>query len=91
VLGDVLFRLLFFGAILLPPLGASVAPRAEVPGGVAAFALGATVGWLGLLLRWWSFVAVGRYFTVVGRTSSGQMIVEHGPTGSCGTPATPAC
>jgi protein-S-isoprenylcysteine O-methyltransferase Ste14 len=79
VVGEVLFRLLFFGAILLLPFGASVAPHAAVPGGVVAFVLGATVGWLGLLLRWWSFFALGRYFTVVVRTSSGQKVVERGP------------
>jgi len=79
IVGEVLFRLLFVGAILLLPLGASVVPRAEVPGGVVAFVVGATVGWSGLLLRWWSFVALGRYFTVVVGTSSGQKVVDRGP------------
>ena len=79
VLGEVLFRLLFFGGILLLPFGASVAPDAVVPGGVVAFVVGAAVGWLGLLLRWWCFVALGRYFTVVVRTSPDQKVVDSGP------------
>lgn len=79
VLGEVLFRLLFFGGILLLPFGTSAAPGAVVPGGVVAFVAGAVVGWLGLLLRWWCFVTLGRYFTVVVKTSSDQKIVERGP------------
>ena len=77
--GEVLFRLLFFVGILLLPLGASVAPGAVVPGGVGAFVIGAVGGWLGLLLRWWCFVALGRYFTVVVKTTSDQVVVERGP------------
>jgi protein-S-isoprenylcysteine O-methyltransferase Ste14 len=79
VLGEVLFRLLFFGGILLLPFGTSVAPGAVVPGGVVTFVVGAVVGWLGLLLRWWCFVALGRYFTVVVKTSSDQKVVDRGP------------
>jgi protein-S-isoprenylcysteine O-methyltransferase Ste14 len=78
-LGEVLFRLLFFAAILLLPCGTSVAPGAVVPGGVIGFVVAAVVGWLGLLLRWWCFVALGRYFTVVVKTSSDQRVVERGP------------
>jgi protein-S-isoprenylcysteine O-methyltransferase Ste14 len=76
---EVLFRLLFLGAILLLPLGASIAPAAVIPGGAVTFAVGAAVGWVGLLLRWWCFVALGRYFTVVVTTSPDQDVVAHGP------------
>jgi protein-S-isoprenylcysteine O-methyltransferase Ste14 len=79
VLGEVVFRLLFFIGILLLPLGASVAPGAVITGGVHTFVVGAVAGWLGLLLRWWCFVALGRYFTVVLKTASDQMVVERGP------------
>ena len=79
VFGEILFRLLFFVGILLLPLGASVAPGAVVPGGVVVFVAGAVVGWLGLLLRWWCFVVLGRYFTVVVTTTPGQVVVERGP------------
>jgi protein-S-isoprenylcysteine O-methyltransferase Ste14 len=77
--GEVLFRLLFFVGILLLPLGASVAPGAVIPDGVGTFVIGAVAGWLGLLLRWWCFVALGRYFTVVVKTTSDQVVVERGP------------
>jgi protein-S-isoprenylcysteine O-methyltransferase Ste14 len=43
------------------------------------FALGAVLGWLGLLLRWSSFVSLGKYFTVVLTTSADQPVVERGP------------
>jgi hypothetical protein len=33
------------------------------------------IGWLGLLLRWWSFVSLGKYFTVTVRTSEDQVVV----------------
>jgi protein-S-isoprenylcysteine O-methyltransferase Ste14 len=78
-LGEVLFRLLMFIAILLLPLGASVAPEAVIPGGADTFVIGAAAVWLGLLLRWWCFVALGRYFTVVLKTTPDQVVVERGP------------
>ena len=79
VLGEVVFRLLFFGAILILAFGASLAPGAVVPGGAAVFGLGAAVGWLGLLLRWWCFVTLGRSFSVVLQVDPGQTIVDRGP------------
>ncbi|MGW5668119.1 methyltransferase family protein [Micromonospora sp. NPDC003776] len=75
---EVLFRAMFFGAILLLPAGPAVTPGATI-GGPWLFALGAVVGWLGLVLRWWSFVALGKYFTVVVRTSADQPVVDSGP------------
>jgi protein-S-isoprenylcysteine O-methyltransferase Ste14 len=77
--GEVLFRVLFFGAIFMLPLCASVVPGAVIPGGAAPFLVGAVVGWLGLLLRWWCFITLGRYFTVVLKTSPNQAIVDRGP------------
>jgi protein-S-isoprenylcysteine O-methyltransferase Ste14 len=35
--------------------------------------------WLGLLLRWWSFVSLGKYFTLVVKTSEDQPVVDRGP------------
>jgi protein-S-isoprenylcysteine O-methyltransferase Ste14 len=78
-LGEVLFRGLFFGGILMLPLGASIVPGAVIPGGIAPFVVGAVLGWSGLLLRWWSFVVLGHYFTTVLKTSPDQVVVEHGP------------
>lgn len=79
VRAEIFFRVMFFAAILMLPLGRAVAPQAVVGGGVFGFALGAAVGWLGLLLRWWSFVSLGKYFTVMVTTSEDQPVVERGP------------
>jgi protein-S-isoprenylcysteine O-methyltransferase Ste14 len=79
VLGEVLLRVLFLVAVLLLPLGAAVAPGAVLPGGAVTFTLAAVAGWLGLLLRWWCFAVLGRYFTVVVRTAPDQAVVDRGP------------
>jgi len=79
VRAEALFRVMFFAGILILPLGRAVAPSAVIGGGVFLFALGAALGWLGLLLRWWSFVSLGKYFTLVVTTSEGQPVVERGP------------
>lgn len=76
---EVVFRVMFVGAVLAVPLGRALAPGATVAGGAWAFAAGAVVGWSGLLLRWWSVLTLGRYFTVVLRTSEDQPVVDHGP------------
>jgi protein-S-isoprenylcysteine O-methyltransferase Ste14 len=75
---EVLFRAMFFGGILLLPIGRAVIPAATI-GGLWLFALCMVIGWLGLLLRWWSFMSLGRYFTVVVRTSADQPVVDRGP------------
>jgi protein-S-isoprenylcysteine O-methyltransferase Ste14 len=76
---EALFRATFFGAILLIPAGRALVPDAVIPGGALLFAGSALITWLALLLRWWSFVTLGRYFTVVLRTSADQPVVERGP------------
>ncbi len=70
---------MFVGGILLLPIGRALAPAAVIGGGVWVFALGAAIAWFGLLLRWWSFVSLGKYFTVVLETSNDQPIVDRGP------------
>ncbi|MEV4313307.1 isoprenylcysteine carboxylmethyltransferase family protein [Actinocrispum sp. NPDC049592] len=79
VRAEIAFRTMFFGAILLLPVGRAVAPAASMGAGGWLFALGTVIGWLGLLLRWWSFASLGKYFTVVLRTSRDQPVVDHGP------------
>jgi protein-S-isoprenylcysteine O-methyltransferase Ste14 len=37
------------------------------------------IAWFGLLLRWWSFLTLGKYFTVVVKTSEDQPVVDRGP------------
>jgi Isoprenylcysteine carboxyl methyltransferase (ICMT) family len=75
---EILFRVMFFSGILLLLIGRAVIPAAAI-GGLWLFALGMVIGWVGLLLRWWSFVSLGRYFTVVVRTSEDQPVVDRGP------------
>jgi protein-S-isoprenylcysteine O-methyltransferase Ste14 len=76
---ELLFRAMFFAGILMFPLGRAVAPGAVVGGGASIFGLAAVIGWCGLLLRWWSFATLGKYFTVVLKTSADQPVVDRGP------------
>ncbi len=75
---ELVFRAIFFSGILLLPIGRAVVSPAGIGGGWW-FALGAVIGWLGLLLRWWSFVCLGKYFTLVVKTSDEQPVVDRGP------------
>jgi protein-S-isoprenylcysteine O-methyltransferase Ste14 len=79
VRAETLLRLMLFGSIVMFPLGKAVAPGTVIGGGVFLFASGVVVGWAGTLLRWWSFVALGRYFTVVVQTSADQPVIDRGP------------
>jgi protein-S-isoprenylcysteine O-methyltransferase Ste14 len=76
---ETLLRLMLFGSIVMFPLGKTVAPGAVIGGGMFLFALGVVIGWAGALLRWWSFVTLGRYFTVVVQTSADQPVIDRGP------------
>ncbi len=79
VRAEVVFRAMFLGAILVWPIGRAVVPAAGIGGGAWLFAPGIVLGWLGLLLRWWSFASLGEYFTVTVRTADDQPVVERGP------------
>lgn len=79
VRAEALLRLLLFGGLMMFPLGRALASGALIGGGVFLFALGVVVGWAGALLRWWSFVTLGRYFTVVVKTSADQPVIDRGP------------
>jgi protein-S-isoprenylcysteine O-methyltransferase Ste14 len=78
VRSEVTFRVVFFAGILMLPLSQAVAPGA-VLSGAKIFLLGTLIGWLGLLLRWWSFATLGAYFTTVVKTSADQVVVSRGP------------
>jgi protein-S-isoprenylcysteine O-methyltransferase Ste14 len=79
VRAEIAFRAMFFGAILLWPIGHALAPAASIGAGAWLVALGMAIGWLGLLLRWWSIVSLGKYFTVVLQASHDQPVIERGP------------
>ena len=76
---EIVFRAMFFAAVLLWPIGRAVVPAADLGAGAWLFVLGMVLWWLGLLLRWWSFVSLGTYFTVTVRTSEDQDVVTRGP------------
>jgi protein-S-isoprenylcysteine O-methyltransferase Ste14 len=78
LLGEIVFRVIFFAGVLMLPLAQALTPNAVFEG-VGVFVLGTVVGWLGLLLRWWSFATLGRYFTTVVKTSADQAVITRGP------------
>ncbi len=75
---EVIFRVILLGGILALPGGRALAPAAT-GGGAVLFAAGLMVAWLGMVLRWWSFATLGRYFTFVVKTSADQPVVDRGP------------
>ena len=75
---EVAFRVVFFAGILTLPLARTLAPEADLEG-AGFFVLGAVIGWVGLLLRWWSFATLGPLFTTVVKTSADQPVVSRGP------------
>jgi protein-S-isoprenylcysteine O-methyltransferase Ste14 len=87
---EVEFRVVFFVGIVLLPLAQTMVPDA-VLNGAEVFVLGLIIGWFGLMLRWWSFATLGRYFTTVVKTSSDQVVVSRGPFEFFGIPATAVC
>lgn len=78
VRGEVAFRVVLGAGILMLPLAQSVVPDAALET-AWSFVLGAVLAWLGLLLRWWSFAALGAYFTTVVKTAADQPVVSRGP------------
>lgn len=79
VIGELVFRLVFFAGILMLAVGPALVPRAVIGGGVGVFIVGAVIAGLGLLLRWWSFITLGTYFTTVVKTSTDQRVIDQGP------------
>jgi protein-S-isoprenylcysteine O-methyltransferase Ste14 len=73
-----------FGACLLVTnaalyLGPAAFPAAAIRPGAVAFAAGIVVMVFGVVLRGWSFYALGRYFTAVIKVSPDQPVVTNGP------------
>jgi protein-S-isoprenylcysteine O-methyltransferase Ste14 len=66
-------------------------PGAAMGHGALVFAVGMMLLVLGAALRWWSFWALGQYFTFTVDVSPDQQVVTGGPYHvCCATPATPA-
>ena len=60
-------------------LGPSAFPAAAIRPGAVAFAAGMVILLTGVVLRGWSFYALGRYFTAVIKVSPDQPVVSKGP------------
>jgi protein-S-isoprenylcysteine O-methyltransferase Ste14 len=73
-----------FGACLIVTnlvlyLGPSAFPAAAIRPGAVAFAAGIVIMVTGVVLRGWSFYALGQYFTAVIKVSPDQPVVRNGP------------
>ena len=73
-----------FGACLIVTnlalyLGPSSFPAAAIRPGAVAFAAGMVIMVTGVILRGWSFHALGRYFTAVIKVSPDQPVITKGP------------
>lgn len=60
-------------------LGPSSFPAAAINPGAAAFAAGMVIMVTGVILRGWSFYALGRYFTAIIKVSPDQPVITKGP------------
>ena len=63
---------------LLATLGLTV-KAAEFPVSSMLLATGLVIMWVGILLRWWCFRTLGRYFTFNVMTSYDQPMITSGP------------
>ena len=79
IAAEVVLRAALVGAVLWVAAARVLAPAAVITGGRAVFAVGAVCVWLGLLLRWWSALTLGRLFTTVLTVENDQPVIESGP------------
>jgi protein-S-isoprenylcysteine O-methyltransferase Ste14 len=67
------------GAFVLAALARAKVTAAALPGDAVTFGIGLSIVWTGIGLRWWSFRALGRYFTFDVMTSADQPVITTGP------------
>jgi protein-S-isoprenylcysteine O-methyltransferase Ste14 len=78
--GSIVAVVLGVGAgVLVAVWCAAAVSSSAIPGGWLPFTLGLTLMWLGIALREWAVVTLGRFFTVVVRVTSEQEVVSRGP------------
>jgi protein-S-isoprenylcysteine O-methyltransferase Ste14 len=65
--------------VVVVNLAPRVVPAATIRPGVAAFSAGVVILVAGLVLRGWSFKALGQYFTHTVMVSSDQPVIATGP------------
>lgn len=71
-------RVLGVTGALLASLALQV-PAAAYPYSSWTFAMSLAIVWSGIVLRWWSFRTLGRYFTFTVMTSADQPVITTGP------------
>ena len=76
--GPVLVIFLFVAIVLGSNLARRV-PGAAITPGWLVFYLGIAVALLGIAVRWYAVVSLGRFFTTRVMTQAGQTVVERGP------------
>ena len=76
---EVLFRVIVGLGAVAAGLLSRVAPSATIRPAAVADWIGLVLFWSGILLRQWSFHALGRYFTFTVTTSSDQPVIVDGP------------
>jgi len=77
--GRGIFGLVFLASIAVVHVAPHVFPAAAIRPAVGAFAAGMVVLLAGLVLRGWSFKALGPYFTHTVMVSSDQPVITAGP------------
>ena len=82
-IGDIAGRLAFLGCLIAATAVANLTPRvvpaAAIRPAPVAFAAGLVILLAGLVLRGWSFKALGQYFTHTVMVSSDQPVIATGP------------
>lgn len=70
---------LCIGAGVVVAVGAATVTATAIPGGWLPFTVGIVLMWLGIVLRQWAVLTLGRYFTVEVRIAADQHVVARGP------------
>src|SRR5580693_3545833 len=76
---EIVFRIAVAGAVIAALLVRRNVPATSIRAADVAAWTGLGLFWCGITLRAWSFVTLGRYFTVVVQTSSDQPVITSGP------------
>jgi protein-S-isoprenylcysteine O-methyltransferase Ste14 len=78
--GSIIAVVLGVGAgVLIAVWCAAAVSSMAIPGGWLPFVIGIALMWLGIALREWAVVTLGRFFTVVVRVANDQEVVNRGP------------
>jgi protein-S-isoprenylcysteine O-methyltransferase Ste14 len=78
--GSIVAVVLGIGAGVLVAAWCAVrVPSTAIPGGGTPAVAGLVLMWLGIALRQWAVLTLGRFFTVVVQVTSDQHVVDRGP------------